>query len=177
MARLTSLRQRFRTGMSGHPIYSDELLIQLGKLTIAHGMLEEMMARMISAFTNPDDPKAEFDKAFDLPAAKKRTELSRIFASRCQESGVNQQAEMDAALRLVKSATEARNDIVHGLISEEADKRFFIRFGQSRPVTVDEVEAVIMGLALADIEVLKPIAVVWNSTLGHFDQKPKPEGE
>jgi hypothetical protein len=159
----------------GHPIFTDELLIQLGWLTIAYGRLEELLARIISAFENPDDPKAEFDKAFKPGLKQKKNKLCEVFARRCTESGINQQSEMNAALKLLETAAEARNDVVHGLVSEEADELFFVRHGDVRPVTVDEISAVIRGLVFAQIEILKPVHVVWR--LGHFDQKPKPEGK
>jgi hypothetical protein len=158
--------------MVGRAAFSQEVLAELGWLTIVYGGLEELLVTFIAQLLSPEDQEPARDVAGRMGSQEKRETLKRLCSQRYSQATPELLAAMAGALRTCETAGAARNDLVHGLAeyNKALDLPFISRPGKpQRPITLEGVKAINALVFDAFRQTLNAFTPLWNSTKGHFE--------
>jgi hypothetical protein len=156
--------------MVGRAAFTQDVLAELGWLTIAFSGLEDLLVTCIGELLNPGDQEPARDVAARMGFRDKRETLKRLCFQRYPQAAPELLAAMTAALKTCEAAGSARNDLVHGLADYDRGVVFMSRTDKpSKPITLDKVQAVNALIFDAFRQTANAIASLWNLTMGDFE--------
>jgi hypothetical protein len=156
--------------MVSRAAFSQEVLAELGWLTIVYSGLEDLLVTFIGQLRNPDDQEPARDVAARMGSKEKRDTLQRLCLQRYPQAAPELLAAMATALKACADAGSARNDLVHGLADYDSGVVFMTRPGKPpKPIALDDVKAVNALVFDAFRQTVNAFAPLWNLTMGQFE--------
>ena len=156
--------------MVGRGAFAEEVLAELGWLTIVYIGLEDELVMCIGALLNPGDQESARDVAARMSFREKRETLKRLCSQRYPQVAPELLAAMASALKTCDAAGSARNDLVHGLADYDQGSVFMARPGRlPKAITLDEVKRVNKLVFDAWCQTMDAFTYLWNLTKGQFE--------
>jgi hypothetical protein len=156
--------------MVGRAAFSQEVLAEMGWLTIVYSGLEDLLVTCIGELLNPGDQEPARDVAARMGFQQKRETLRRLCLQRYPQAAPELLAAMTRALKTCEAAGSARNDLVHGLADYDRGVAFMTRPGKPpKALTLDDVTAANALAFDAFQQTANAFAPLWNLTMGQFE--------
>ncbi len=156
--------------MVGRAAFAQEVLAELGWLTIIYSGLEDLLVTCIAALENPGDQDPVASRAARMGSQQKRETLKRLCLQRYPQAAPELLEAMTRALKTCEAAGSARNDLVHGLADYDKGVAFMTRPGKPpKAITLHDIEAVNALAFDALRETANAFAPLWNLTMGQFE--------